>query len=379
MPERTRPRILILAHLPPPIHGVTVVNEALVNSRLLHERFRLHVLPMRFAREFSDIGSFRLSKFMAMASLAGRLAYRLLFHRPDAVYMTPTPAGPSFVRDALFLSIVNLFGVRKIIHLHGRGIRDAYKGSLFYRLLYRWAFWGAQVIHLSERLKSDVSIAVPVGNIHIVNNGVAAPLPPVAVDAPPRNGPPVLLYLSNLTPKKGVFVLLEALKLLSGEGIDFRAHLAGAPGAPQTMVEFRQACDETLLRGRVDYAGIVVGEPKDRLLRQSDIFVMPTLYDAFPLVALEAMAYALPVVCSEEGSLPDIVRDGETGVLVEKGNAPALAAALRPLLLDPERRRQMGIAGLRRYETNFTMGRMEESLAAVIDDCIGKFRHQAGG
>ena len=51
---------------------------------------------------------------------------------------------------------------------------------------------------------------------------------------------------------------------------------------------------------------------------------MPTLNDAFPLVALEAMAYGLPVITSEEGSLPDIIRDGETGILVEKGNVSAL-------------------------------------------------------
>ncbi len=97
---------------------------------------------------------------------------------------------------------------------------------------------------------------------------------------------------------------------------------------------------------------------------------MPTLNDAFPLVALEAMAYALPVVCSEEGSLPDIIRDGETGILVAKGDAPALAAALKSLMLDPDRRRRMGEAGRARYEANFTLDRMEENVAAALDDCL---------
>ena len=150
MSERIRPRILVLAHLPPPIHGVTVVNEALVNSRLLHERFELDVIPMRFASDFSDIGSLRLSKFLTMAGVALRLVHRFMFRRPDAVYMTPTPTGMSFVRDAVFVSIMNFFFVRKIFHLHGKGIQNFYQRSLFYRLLYRWVFWRAQVIHLQR-------------------------------------------------------------------------------------------------------------------------------------------------------------------------------------------------------------------------------------
>jgi glycosyltransferase involved in cell wall biosynthesis len=368
--DRIRPRILVLAHLPPPIHGVTVVNETLVKSRLLHERFRLDVLPMRFARDFSDIGSLRLSKFLAMAGVALQLAFRLAFRRPDAVYMTPTPTGMSFVRDALFASIMNLFLMRKIFHLHGKGVRAFYDRSPFYRLLYRWVFRGAHIVHLSKRLAGDVAGIVPDARIHVVANGIAAPAHPVRRGDAAHSGPPVLLYLSNIMRAKGIFVLLDALKILTAEGVDFRVDFAGAPNDAATQQEFLDICAAVPLQGRAAYAGIVTGDAKDRLFRGADIFVMPTLNDAFPLVALEAMAYALPVVCSEEGSLPDIVRDGETGILVAKGDAPALAAALKSLLLDPDRRRRMGEAGRARYEANFTLDRMEENLAAALDDCL---------
>ena len=353
---------------------MTVVNEALVKSSLLRERFRLDVLPMRFARDFSDIGSLRPSKFLAMAGVALQLAIRLAFRRPDAVYMTPTPTGMSFVRDAMFASIMNLFAMRKIFHLHGKGVRSAYDRSLFYRLLYRWVFWGAHIIHLSKRLSSDVSGIVRADRIHVVANGIAPPAPRVRSGAVTRTGPPVLLYLSNIMRAKGVFVLLDALRILSAEGVDFHADFAGAPNDTETLQDFHDACAEAPLRGSADYAGLVTGDAKDRLFRGADIFVMPTLFDAFPLVALEAMAYALPVVCSEEGSLPDIVRDDETGILVEKGNAPALAAALKSLLLDPERRRRMGDAGRKRYEENFTLEQLEANLAAALDECLAAWQ-----
>jgi len=347
-----------------------VINDTLVKSKLLHDRFRLDVIPMRFAREFSDIGSLRPSKFLAMAGVALRLAWHLAFRRPDIVYMTPTPTGMSFCRDATFASIMNLFGARKIFHLHGKGIRQYYDGSAFYRMLYRWVFWGGRIIHLSERLSEDVRGIVPDERIHVVANGIDGPAAPIDRSVRDPAAPPVLLYLSNIRDDKGIFVLIDALKMLIADGLDFRADLAGAPGDPETMAAFRAACDRPELEGRATYAGIVVGDEKDRLFRTADIFVMPTLRDAFPLVALEAMAYTLPVVCTVEGSLPDIVEDGRTGILVEKGKPDALAAALKALLTDPDRRRRMGDAGFARYAEHFTLARLEANLADVLDDCL---------
>lgn len=370
MPDRRPPRVLVLAHLPPPIHGVTVINDTLVKSKVLHDRFRLDVVPMRFAREFSDIGSLRPSKFLAMAGVALRLAWHLVFRRPDIVYMTPTPTGMSFCRDATFASIMNLFGARKIFHLHGKGVRQYYDGSAFYRMLYRWAFRGAHIIHLSERLTEDVRGIVPDERIHVVANGIDGPAAPIDRNVRDPAAPPVLLYLSNICDDKGTFVLLDALKMLVADGLDFRVDFAGAPVDTETMEAFKAACDQPELRGRATYAGIVVGDEKDRLFRAADIFVMPTLRDAFPLVALEAMAYTLPVVCSVEGSLPDIVRDGTTGILVEKGKPAELAQALKALLTDADRRRQMGEAGFARYAENFTLARFEANLADVLDDCL---------
>jgi glycosyltransferase involved in cell wall biosynthesis len=145
------------------------------------------------------------------------------------------------------------------------------------------------------------------------------------------------------------------------------------------MRRFEAAIAEPALRDRAWYMGIVTGDAKDRLFREADIFVMPTLFDAFPLVALEAMAYALPVVASEEGSLPDIIRHNETGILIAKGNETALADALRDLLGDAVRRRQLGDAARRRYLANFTFGHMEENLAAAIDRCLAYWHNESEG
>lgn len=372
MEEYYRPRILVLAHLPPPIHGVTVINEALIRSEFLRDRFELDVLPMRFASDFSDIGSIRPRKFLAMLGVAIRLVWRLLRHRPDAVYMTPTPTGMSFVRDAMFALIIKLFFVRIVYHLHGKGIREEYERSGFYRLLYRWFFRNAHVIHLSEMLRDDVSMVVPPHHIHILPNGVEPPEKPGIEGRSGETGPPVILYLSNIRREKGIFVLLDALKLLVHENCDFWARIAGAPGDRKTMLEFERSCSDPILDGRLEYLGMVQGDGKADLYGSADIFVMPTLFEAFGLVVLEAMSYSIPVVCSDEGSLPSIVVDGETGLVTASGSANDLADGLRRLISDAPLRRTLGVAGQRRYRENFTQEKMEAGLADILQTCLGR-------
>ncbi len=94
--------------------------------------------------------------------------------------------------------------------------------------------------------------------------------------------------------------------------------------------------------GPVPYAGIV------EQYRAADVYVQPSLSEAFPLPVLEAMAAGLPVVASRVGGIPEAVQDGQTGLLVPPGSAPALAEALLALLADQDRRRALGAAGRQR-------------------------------
>ncbi len=115
-----------------------------------------------------------------------------------------------------------------------------------------------------------------------------------------------------------------------------------------------------------------VGDPRLRELYQtSDVLVLPTLADCFSIAALEAMACALPVVISRTGGIPEIVIDGETGMLVAPGQADSLLRALRVMLTSAAVRRRMGEAGRRRVERHFdarvqaatTVGIMSEAAA----------------
>ena len=150
--------------------------------------------------------------------------------------------------------------------------------------------------------------------------------PPVAASgARPRDGGPVrFLFLGSLQPHKGVGIALEAFRRTP----DTRALLdiAGA-GAMSAACRAAAARDP-----RIRFHGFVTGPEKDRLLGSADVLLFPSLcWEVVGLVMLEAFAHGMPVLASRTGGIPEFVDEGRTGVLVEPGDAAALAAQIARL------------------------------------------------
>jgi glycosyltransferase involved in cell wall biosynthesis len=105
------------------------------------------------------------------------------------------------------------------------------------------------------------------------------------------------------------------------------------------------------------------------LIAGADVCAMPSLWqDALPLAVMQPMALARPVVASAVGGIPEMIVDGETGLLVPPGDVDALASALGRLLADPERRDRFGRAGRERVATLFTPEGQMQALASIVMD-----------
>jgi starch synthase len=116
-----------------------------------------------------------------------------------------------------------------------------------------------------------------------------------------------------------------------------------------------------------------------QLYSHAAVFVCPSIYEPFGLINLEAMACGTPVVASRVGGIPEVVVDGETGWLVEPGDATALGQALREALADPERARRMGEAGRRRVEAHFSWDRIADRTMIVYGEAIDSKSASGGG
>lgn len=363
-----KPRVLFILPLPPPVHGSAAVSQSIRQSPLLRSTFQADFVNLSTSRRMDEIGKRSLRKVFRFLGSYTNVLFKLLTRRYDACYLANTCHGMGFLKDAPFVGLCKLFGGKVILHQHNKGMRQDV-GRWPYRWLMPLVYAGTEVILLSERLYADVSPVVHRGQVHICPNGIAAVSSAVqegkAAQAVPR-----LLFLSNLIGSKGVFVLLDACRILKERGVAFVCDFVG--GETQEIDRHRLETEvrQRGLEGTVFYHGPQYGEQKERFFRQADVFVQPTFEDCFPLTLVEAMQHGLPVVSTDEGAIPDMVVHGENGFICGRRNVDELASAIENLLADSDLRKQMGKNGCLRYKERYTMEVFERTLHRILSDIL---------
>ena len=194
------------------------------------------------------------------------------------------------------------------------------------------------------------------GNVRVVPNGLDVDALPTAVS--PGDG---FVYAGRLSREKGVATLLEAV------GRTPRARLTVAGEGPERPALERLA--QHVAPGRVEFLGAL---PRERLLervRAARAVVLPSLwYENAPMSALEALASGVPVVASAMGGLPEIVRDGETGLLFAAGSVDGLASRLTLLAEDAALARRLGEAGRRLVEREYRVSDQVSRMLQILSE-----------
>ena len=184
---------------------------------------------------------------------------------------------------------------------------------------------------------------------------------------------PKLLCVATLTPRKGHLTLIRALALIT----DLDWHLTCVGSLDRDSATTARVHEEVAVRGLVDRVSFV-GELKDSELApyydNADVFVLPTEYEGYGMAVAEAIAHGLPVISTPTGGIPDLVRTdlgNPAGILVEPGDVPALAAALRRLVGNPDERRQFmyGAWGSRMHVRSWKDA--AEAMARVLVEVAG--------
>lgn len=187
-----------------------------------------------------------------------------------------------------------------------------------------------------------------------------------------------LVTICRLVKGKGIDLVMHALKILGATGIPYR-YVIGGDGPERGFLE--SLVDELGLRDKVHFKGSVDGEQKWSLLRQANVFVMPSRFDpaipwheSFGIALVEAAAFGVPAVASMSGGIPDAVVDGETGILVPEESPVDLADALTFLYQKPEIRMKMGRAARERARKEFS----PTVIAARFREAIGEISKAVG-
>ena len=180
---------------------------------------------------------------------------------------------------------------------------------------------------------------------------------------------PVLGTVANLFERKGYEVMIEALPMIVNASPAVHYLIVGS-GDAAYEARLKAMVEILGLESRVHFAGFQ--ESVYPCLAAMDLYVHPALMEGFGIAVLEAMAMRKPVVATATGGLPEIVQEGETGMLVPPGDADALAKAVSSLLQDPARCRQLGEAGRTRVAAHFTVEAMMDQLVSGYESLLGR-------
>ncbi len=188
------------------------------------------------------------------------------------------------------------------------------------------------------------------------------------------DGSPLLVSVGALTPAKGHAVLIEAMAVIVPRFPGTVAAIVGEPLLDEDVHHEQRLREQVRALGLGDHVRFL-GFRSDvaEILRRATVVVHPSICEeTFGLVPLEAMALGRPVVASRSGGIPEVISDGQTGVLVTPRDATELARAVCELLGDPARRERMGAAGRRRASDEFSMARMTAGLNAAFERAISR-------
>lgn len=182
---------------------------------------------------------------------------------------------------------------------------------------------------------------------------------------------PLVTFMGVLTDDKGIIHLLRAMQRLWETGCEATLAIAGRPMMPSTFERvYRRLPEAHRLRTR--RLGPVGGQLKQDLLAATDVFALPSRIDSFGIVYLEAWSYGVAVVGARAGGVPDVIDDGQDGLLVDYGDVDGLAGAIDGLLADVDRRRTMGARGRAKVEARYTWERIYHGLAAVYHELAAR-------
>ena len=302
--------------------------------------------------------------------------------------------GPNFIGA---FGVLGFAWEEKVVVLHSHG----YKGNILFGFLPRfvrripmvstihgWTWTGGMTrMRIYEWLDSmslsfiDRVVAVSSGMkehprirdrrglaLEVVPNGIPLNSVTVSKDADSLH-PDIVAFcrqgftigaIGRLSPEKGFEALLEAVSTLSAQGADIRLVILGEGG-------LRNSLETAARKLGIEKFGLMPGYVRDakHYLPFFSLFAMPSLTEGLPIVLLEAMQAAVPIVASRVGGIPEVLQEGRCGLLIEPGDQKALELGIRDVMDDNEAAKRRVLAARERVNNEFSSRIMAEKYLAI--------------
>jgi len=318
-----KPKLLCILHRSPPVHGAAKVGDFIASMPKMNDHFECKFITIKSSNTIGDIGKVNLKKIFYALNLYRQILFALISFRPNKIYFTASFQSVAFFRDLIACctwKFFNLFlDIDIYFHYHTKGIDKFVSRSKTNLILTQFFLKNVNLILLSPILKNDFDKIKSFKNIYYLPNSVESPALEndfkEYLDQKLSNIEKVqTLYLAHMIKEKGYWEVLELARQSKSKNIIF--NFAGSWQDKKSETEFFQYIAEHNLEEQVVFHGYVSGSKKATLFKDCHILLYPSKNDAFPLTLLESLSYGVPVITTNEGSIPSII-DKQCGFVLD--------------------------------------------------------------
>ncbi|MFA5951939.1 MAG: glycosyltransferase family 4 protein [Hyphomicrobium sp.] len=359
--------VLILAQLPPPVHGVTVMTKSIHDYLSDASDISIAQQWAGGAEDLGDIGARRIRKVAEFAWFAASLLARPVHtrQRADVAYVTMAPWAAAAIRDAALATLAQRLACRTLLHVHGEGLDEIVSGKTRRSRLMRRLLRGSEVIAITSKCAEVAKASGLFTRVWLLPNFAPDP------GSPARQAGPTLVagYFANLDPRKGLLRFVSAIAAARSANLPVRAVIAGAETRQMTYA----ALEALVAREGVQDVVEIKKPPldKDGFFRQLDCFVYPTEHDHAPLVLLEAMSHGVAPITCDTGGIAEIMGPGLAENVVparlsDNERNALIVARIATYANDPSALSAARDAARRRFLGNYTEARFRRVLDEII-------------
>ncbi len=398
--RRRRIRLLIMAHVPPPYHGQSVIVSHLVQgfSGSDDSLFDCRLLDIRFSQDIASIGKACFGKVAKLVRYAAALVRERVLHRPDLVYYVPAPGKRvAVVRDWVLLGLARLLGIRVVLHWLAGGLADwcEHRASPPERWLSRLVYGRVALSILPVKCAAADADYFRPQCTRVIPTGIDDPCPDFSESVLPQRLLRLrarmqagaesglvfrVLFMAHCMREKGLFDAIEAVRLANqrqlGHGVGLTLDVYGEfPDASE-----RQAFEAVVGQANAEFAasfpkvslpcvrhlGFVTGKAKADVFTASDALCFPSYYPAemIPTVVIDALAFGLPMISTDWRGIPELLPADGLPVCPVR-DAPAVAGGLLEAV---------GFAGFASYREEFEMrfdrGAMVRTVGSAMEATV---------
>ena len=324
-------KILGVGHLPPPVHGASLMTE-IIKGEFESYFGQVNWVNLSNSRELKSIGRISLRKISSIFQIYLTTLLQLVSSKFDICYITTTSGGIGFLKDIPIILLSKIRAKRTILHFHNKGF-IRYRKESFLGYIFRKVLNGCELWLLSERLIKDVNHLVDPSRIRILPNTILEQAQNDTQSLTEDNYVE-LLFISNLIKAKGILLLVEAINNIRSITQNlFRLKIVGAD-VDVSKRELTEKIKALGLEDIVEVIGPVYDHKKYNYLRESDILLLPSYYskECLPLTLIEGAYFSSALIATKNGAIADIVRDGINGYTVETNDLRSLEQALVTLI-----------------------------------------------